>query len=164
MFLRRSMSDVSNLSTTSSQKSKMSRPAAHQNAPDQSTRILSAFVEEVTAGGPGSGDKSTLDLLCAQLQVPSELDAWFLHGGAAELGVPTQATSKGKKPMYEAVCARALWESHWREEWCCIYNTHVAFFPPLSRKPAWVLHYADVLSVRMLPSEGTTVPGECVCV
>jgi len=130
----------------------MSKPAAVQNAPDQSTRILSAFVKEMR----DSNRDRTMDILCAQLQRASELDAWFLQGGAAELGV---TPNKDKKPAYEGVCARALWESHWREEYCGVYDTHVAFFAPLGKKPVFFLHHRDILGVRTLPSEKSPVPG-----
>ena len=110
-----------------------------------------------------SNKDRTMDILCAQLQRSSELDAWFLQGGAAELGVvvPLQS-SKGPKPTYEGVCARGLWESHWREEYCCIYDTHVSFFAPLGKKPVFFLHHRDILGVRlnrMLSSSQSPVPG-----
>jgi len=77
------------------------------SAPDQSTRILSELVQE---------SETPARILKGQLQHRSELDAWFLHGGAAELGVVPEGRG-GKQPFtHECVVARALWESHWREE------------------------------------------------
>jgi len=44
-------------------------------------------------------------------------------------------------------------------QWCGIYRSHVAFYAPLSRKPAWVLYFKDVLSVRLVDSNSSPLPG-----
>jgi hypothetical protein len=123
-----------------------SKIAALMSPPDQSTRILSELVLEL---------ETPSKILKNQLQQRSELDAWFLHGGAAELGVVPGT----HKPLHECVVARALWESHWREEWCGIYRTHIAFYAPLSRKPSWVLYFKDVLTVRLVEADKSPLPG-----
>ncbi|GMI16774.1 hypothetical protein TrLO_g12402 [Triparma laevis f. longispina] len=122
------------------------KPAAAMSAPDHSARILSNFVTDVS--------ELSLQVLSAQISRPSDLDAWFLQGGSAELGVVPQ----GSKPQHECVVGRALWETHWREEWCGVYASHVAFYAPLSKKPAFVLPHRDVLTVRSINNDDSPLP------
>ncbi|GMH95851.1 hypothetical protein TrST_g6287 [Triparma strigata] len=124
------------------------KPAAAMSAPDHSARILSNFVSDVSS--------LSLQVLSAQISRPSDLDAWFLQGGSAELGVVPQAASGN--PEHQCVVARALWETHWREEWCGVYSSHVAFYAPLSKKPAFVLPHRDVLTVRPVDDPESPLP------
>ena len=121
------------------------KPAAHQNAPDQSTRMLSGLIEEMSNNLDGNDSSTLVNILSAQIRSKSELDAWFLRGGAAELGIAINAV-----PIADCVCARGLWQSHWREEWCAIFNSFLAFYVPLSKKPALVLYYRDIMLIRCL--------------
>lgn len=50
----------------------------------------------------------------------------------------------------ESLVARCLWESHWREEWCGVYEKTIAFYAPLTQKPCHELGTL-VLSVITTP-------------
>lgn len=80
------------------------------------------------------------------LNSKSNLDTWFLQGGATELGV----TPSNRGLKHSAIVARGMWESHWREEWAGVYETHVSFYVPLSSKPSLVIPFSEIIGVRSL--------------
>lgn len=84
-------------------------------------------------------NETTSNLLRSTLRKVVDLDSWFLKGGAAEIGVMTTSSGCGGELVFGAVCARALHQNSWREEFCGIYPQHVAFYPPFSKKPERVL-------------------------
>lgn len=79
------------------------------------------------------------------------LDVWFLSGAAADLGVsvPTRPA-----PLLQSVVARALWETHWREEWAVLHATHLSFYASGAKKPTWSVFLHDLLAVRPLSDSG----------
>jgi hypothetical protein len=146
------------------------QPLPHQNTADQSVRMLSALLQELSLATTAGADDESLEtrqglsmakaglmkLLCER----NELDSWFLRGGRAELGVTLP--SRSGTPLREAIVARALWEGHWREECCILFATHLAFYRALSKKakPAWILALHDIVSVRVLEEDSAVVfPG-----
>jgi hypothetical protein len=72
---------------------------------------------------------------------------WFLGGAAADLGV---SVSTRPAPVLQSVVARALWETHWREEWAALYPTHVSFYSSGAKKATWSLFLHEILGVRPL--------------
>jgi hypothetical protein len=44
---------------------------------------------------------------------------------------------------------RALWETHWREEWLVLYGTHLSSFRSGSKKPGWSIFLQDILGVKV---------------
>jgi len=50
-----------------------------------------------------------------------------------KLGVVVSPTDY-KKPGNEFVVARALWDSHWREEVAILCDSSISFYTPLSKK------------------------------
>ncbi|CAM9874990.1 unnamed protein product [Ascophyllum nodosum] len=109
--------------------------------------------------GVGEGLTLPYRMLCETVSRPGKLDRHFLSGSSAsDLGVAvTGATNNA--PLLESAVARCLWESHWREEWAVLFPSHVACFPPLSKKPVWVLpikalHKASAMSDARCPFPG----------
>lgn len=68
----------------------------------------------------------------------SELDRWFLRGDAAAIGVVPLKSAEDEL-LHGALIARALWDTHWREEWCEITSTKLDFYAPLSNRPVFSL-------------------------
>ena len=52
--------------------------------------------------------------------------------------------------LHESLVARCMWESHWREEWCGMYESCVSFYAPLSKSPCLEISYIDITNVRPL--------------
>jgi hypothetical protein len=164
------------------------QPLQHQNPADQSVRLLSLLLDEITAHSPlsgrgasgaaaagaaaaaaaaaeeGASSSSSSSSLSPYPEPPSckaalysllrrcnHLDVWFLTGTAADMNV----TVPLKQPvLQQGMVARALWESHWKEEWMVLYPSHIAFFGMGSKsKPSWSVFLHDVLAVKAPPAE-----------
>lgn len=52
--------------------------------------------------------------------------------------------------MHESLVARCLWESHWREEWCGVYETCVSFYAPSTKSPCLEIAFIDIRNIRPL--------------
>jgi len=76
------------------------------------------------------------------------LDAWFLTGTAADMAVTVPSKPSGP-PLQQSMVARALWESHWKEEWMVLYSSHVSFFSMGTKKPGWSIFLHDILAVKV---------------
>ena len=101
------------------------------------------------------------DALSSQLGFTTDQDAWFLDGDAIHLGIKPSK----KRLMHESVIARCLWESHWREEWCGIYESSLSFFVPLAKSACHEISYSDITLVRELLSDVLSpLPGFSVLV
>lgn len=67
-----------------------------------------------------------------------------------QLGVVPEKGDKSKGSLvYDCLVARCLWESHWREEWCGVYEGTLSFYAPLTKKPS--------LELCKHKEEGTTL-------
>lgn len=99
--------------------------------------------------------------LTSQTEFETEPDRWFLEGTAVELGVvPLSGESSRGKIIHESLVARCLWESHWREEWCGMYDSCLSFYTPLSRSPSNEIAYIDITGVRPLDARNDSpLPG-----
>lgn len=133
--------------------------AGQLSAPDQSCRtashILSGMCDEPETS---EFSKRFIGTLTGQIALANEFDTWFLQGGAIQMGVDSAGT--GQKLFYECAVARCLWESHWREEWCGVYETGIYSYAPLTKEPSLVLSFVDVQSVRRLDiDECSPLPG-----
>eukprot|EP00013_Stygamoeba_regulata_P017219 CAMPEP_0177680652 /NCGR_PEP_ID=MMETSP0447-20121125/30289_1 /TAXON_ID=0 /ORGANISM="Stygamoeba regulata, Strain BSH-02190019" /LENGTH=1306 /DNA_ID=CAMNT_0019190001 /DNA_START=99 /DNA_END=4019 /DNA_ORIENTATION=- len=53
--------------------------------------------------------------------------------------------------VLEGVCARALWETNWREEWCVLYNKCLLFYFGKHRRPQFMIPLADITAVSTFP-------------
>ena len=75
-----------------------------------------------------------------------------------QIGVTPLPGNKGSgKLLHESLGARCLWESHWREEWCGIYEKCVSFYAPSTRFPCLEIAFIDITNVRPLDA-GTLSP------
>jgi hypothetical protein len=61
-------------------------------------------------------------------------------------------------PRAVAIVARALWDTHWREETAMLFPSHISFFPPSAKKAAWTLALHELISVSNLSDEHTPLP------
>lgn len=131
-------------------------------APEQSRRTASRVLSRMS-GVPFRSThwKSFNMALSAQVEDETEQDRWFLEGTSVELGVIPLAGDKSRgKLRGESVVARCLWESHWREEWCGIYDTCLSFYSPLSKTPCSEIAFIDITNVRPLDAGGLSpLPG-----
>ncbi len=147
------------------------QPLQHQNPADQSVRLLAQLLEEINRPscplspplpspprGPGGGCEldeylpppSCKTALYSVLKRRNFLDAWFLTGTAADMAVTVPIKPSGPA-LQQSMVARALWESHWREEWMVLYASHVSFFAMGTKKPGWSVFLHDILAVRVPP-------------
>ena len=121
--------------------------AGELSAPDQSCRVVSQVLSDMSSLLCISPSSQISDMIASQMETKSELDCWFLCGGSVELGV---IPMEEEKLVHGSLVARSLWESHWREEWCGLYDSRLVFYAPLSKRPALTLFLVDVQSVRRL--------------
>jgi len=131
------------------------RPLQHQNPADQSARLLSQLLSDITAinatppeppeGPSHPAPPSCKTALYSLLKRRNYLDVWFLTGVASDINVTVPARPA---PLMQSMIARGLWQSHWREEWMVLYGTHISFFPSGSKKAGWFLCLNDITQVR----------------
>ncbi|CAM9490801.1 unnamed protein product, partial [Chrysoparadoxa australica] len=94
--------------------------------------------------------------LCALVAEPNLLDVMFLSSeSAAKLGVVLPRLEV--EPTLQCTVARALWESHWREEWLVLYPGCMTSWAPLTKKPIWELPLSSLIDCSALPS--SPLPG-----
>jgi len=130
---------------------------AVQQPMDASVQMFSDVLSNLSAKRVSS--PSIVDLMSLELAEPSELDEWFLSGGAADLGITPSKRETGK-PIYDIIVARGLYESHWREEWVAMYQTHISFYAPMQRNP-FKIAFRDIGKIRDvdIPDESSPLPG-----
>lgn len=95
--------------------------------------------------------------IASTLASRSDLDKWFLLGGATDIGV-IPLRSSDEVLLHGALVARALWDTHWREEWCGIYTSKIEYYAPLTNKPVFSLSLADIEKVRLLELDSKLHP------
>lgn len=129
--------------------------AGQLSAPEQSCRTVSTMLSCMSDLPRSSTLLTSFSaLLSEQVELVSDQDRDFLQGGAIEVGVvPSKGDLSKGLLVSECLVARCLWESHWREEWCGVYQRGLEFYAPLSRSPCLELSFADVQSVRFLNSD-----------
>jgi hypothetical protein len=134
--------------------------AGELSALEQSCRTVSAMLTTMSSLSPSDGVLEQFSILLAQeVKQLSEQDTWFLGGSATQLGVVVQ-TDRRNQLRHDIIVARCLWESHWREEWCGIFESSVSFYSPLSTSPCLEIPLEDIQSVRDLKDTPyTPLPG-----
>ncbi|GAX27126.1 hypothetical protein FisN_13Lh326 [Fistulifera solaris] len=132
--------------------------AGELSAPEQSCRVVSSMLTRMSTISPDCAEASKFNnLLSSQILLKSQLDKSFLQGGPVELGV---TPSVKKSVLFECLVARCLWESHWREEWCGLYEKCIAFYAPLSQESSCEISLKDIEGVRLLdPGTDSPIPG-----
>lgn len=133
--------------------------AGELSAPEQSCRTVSSMVAKMSTQMESSFvSESFSDLLGSLVETLSDLDSGFLRGGALQVGISSHKTdSQCGSLLFESLIARCLWESHWREEWCGLYEKGLIFYAPLTDSPCLMLPFSDVKFVRFL-DEGPISP------
>ena len=125
--------------------------AGELSAPEQSCRTVSSMLTKMSSLSSADRLASKFSaMLWKELQHQSEQDESFLSGGAMQLGVIPK--EKSCDALFGCILARCLWESHWREEWCSIYDSTVSFYAPLTTTACLELSLEDVQSVRVIVS------------
>jgi hypothetical protein len=123
--------------------------AGELSATEQSRRTASRVLERMsTVPMQSSAWKRCNDALSSELGFMTDQDTWFLDGDAVHLGI--KPSKKHGKLLEESVVARCLWESHWREEWCGMYESSLSFYAPLARSTCHEIFYSDITFVRLL--------------
>lgn len=132
-------------------------------APEQSYRTVSNVLARMSSVPTSSPYSEKFNkILSTQIVQSSDQDSWFLSGGAMQVGVvPDSKSETTNGPLVcESLVARCLWESHWREEWCGVYEKTIAFYAPLTHKPCLELSILDVQSIRLLGHDSVSpLPG-----
>ncbi len=133
--------------------------AGELSATEQSRRTASRILERMSSVSTQSSAWQRCNTaLLSELGFMTDQDTWFLDGDAVHLGV--KPSKKHGTLLDESVVARCLWESHWREEWCGMYENSLCFYAPLARSSCHEIFYSDVTSVRLLAVDGfTPLPG-----
>ena len=131
-------------------------------APEQSCRSASRVLSRMSNVSTTSVHfKKVNDVLSSQISPKTENDRWFLEGSSVQIGVRPLSGDKSRGvQVHESLVARCLWESHWREEWCGMYESCISFYAPLTDSPCLEIAYIDITHVRPLdPGESNPLPG-----
>jgi len=109
---------------------------------------------------PGGGNETeNFSTMLSALVEEADQDRFFLSGSAMSIGVLPNDSMK-ETPRHGCLIVRCLWESHWREEWCGIFENSIAFYAPLTNSACLELSFADIQSVRRLEAGmRTPLPG-----
>mmetsp|Transcript_19758 Transcript_19758/g.36793 ORF Transcript_19758/g.36793 Transcript_19758/m.36793 type:complete len:1713 (-) Transcript_19758:223-5361(-) len=93
------------------------------------------------------------------LSAPQILDTWFLsEDGDKYLRAPPPS-KKSPPRMQVAIVARALWDSHWREEIAVVYPSYIAFYPLLAKKASWTLYLQELIGISHVADATSPLPG-----
>jgi len=126
--------------------------AGELSATEQSRRTASRVLERMSNMPFNTPAwKSCNDALSSGFGFITDQDTWFLNGDAMQLGV--KPSKKHGKLVDESIVARCLYESHWREEWCGLYESCVVFYAPLAKSKCHEIYFCDVTLVRPLVSD-----------
>jgi hypothetical protein len=131
-------------------------------APEQSCRTASRILSRMSnVPFMSPAWKKFNEVLCSHVANETEQDRWFLEGTSVQLGVTPLSADKSRGSLvHESLVARCLWESHWREEWCGMYNSCLSFYSPLTKSPCLEIAYIDITNVRPLdPGYLSPLPG-----
>ena len=132
--------------------------AGELSATEQARRTVSRVLARMS-GVPTQSPawRRCNDALSSQLGFATDQDAWFLDGDEIDLGIKP---SGRKRLTHRSVVARCLCESHWREEWCGIYESSLSFYVPLAKSACYEISYSDITLVRELRSDDRSpLPG-----
>mmetsp|Transcript_23947 Transcript_23947/g.44519 ORF Transcript_23947/g.44519 Transcript_23947/m.44519 type:complete len:594 (+) Transcript_23947:57-1838(+) len=131
-------------------------------APEQSCRAASRVLSRMSnLQFMSPAWQKCNDVLSAEVEYTAEQDRWFLEGSAVHLGVtPIKGDIARGELQEESLVARCLWESHWREEWCGMYESCVSFYAPMASSPCLEIAYIDITNVRPLENDDESpLPG-----
>ena len=98
-------------------------------------------------------------IFIAALSVPQILDTWFLSDDSEKYLRAPPPPKKGPVRQQIAIVARALWDSHWREEIAVIYPSYIAFYPLLAKKASWTLYLQELIGISHVDDATSPLPG-----
>ena len=131
--------------------------AGEMSATEQSRRTASRILERMTSVPMESPSwQRCNDALVSELGFITAQDSWFLDGDATHLGV--KPSKKHGSLLGSSLVARCLWESHWREEWCGMYESSLVFYTPMAKSMCHDILYTDIHSVRSLALDNASSP------
>jgi hypothetical protein len=113
---------------------------------------------------PISEMATTRAIFLNSLSKRSLLDLWFLQspqpsdGGIEKYISPVVL----RRAIQTAIVARALWDTHWREEIAVLYPTHVAFYSPMAKKASWTLSLQELIGISHIPDDKSPIVGKSV--
>lgn len=90
------------------------------------------------------------------------LDSWFIQDSDAEKYLVVPANRRAPKRKKVAIVARALWDTHWREELIVLYPSYIAFYPPLAKKASWTLYLQELIGISHIHDDASPLPGYSV--
>lgn len=131
-------------------------------APEQSCRTASSVLSRMSnLPFMSSQWEKCNNILSSEFGYVADHDQWFLSGNYVDLGVtPIKVGGTRGELLEESVVARCHWESHWREEWCGMYESCASFYAPLSKSPCLEIAFMDITDVRPLESDAQSpLPG-----
>jgi hypothetical protein len=114
--------------------------------------------ESINQSQTHNGDVKSI--LLKALSKPELLDTLFLHDSDPEKYLPVIRREPTR--VSSILVARALWDTHWREEIAILYASYIACYPLLGSKPAWVLSLQEIIGVSYLPEDISPLPRFCV--
>jgi hypothetical protein len=128
--------------------------------PEQSCRTVSNMLTKMSSLSPDSEYTPNFNaLLALQVHQRSEQESRFLTGGAVQIGAKPRPLKDGSV-VHDCLVARCLWESHWREELCCVSSSGLLFYAPLTDTPCVELPIEDITAVRLVePGCLSPLPG-----
>jgi hypothetical protein len=140
---------------------------------DEQTTALKGYLSDstlpqsITTSSPLPDNKSVWSpsthlakkAFLSALAAPQILDTWFLsEDGDKYLRAPPP--SKKAPPRQQvAIVARALWDSHWREEIAVVYPSYIAFYPLLAKKASWTLYLQELIGISHVADSVSPLPG-----
>jgi hypothetical protein len=105
---------------------------------------------------PQAPNEDAKSIMLKALSKPELLDTLFLHDSDPEKYLP--AIRREPPRLASTLVARALWDTHWREEIAILYSSYIACYPLLGTKPAWVLSLQEIIGVSYLHEEISPLP------
>lgn len=110
-------------------------------------------------GNESKGIESIEDpkiILLKAFSRPELLDTLFLHDSDPDKYLPV--TRREPARVHTCIVARALWDTHWREEVAVLYSSYIACYPLLGTKPSWVLSLQEIIGVSYLNEDSSPLP------
>jgi hypothetical protein len=95
-------------------------------------------------------------ILLKAFSKPELLDTLFLHDTDPEKYLPIMRREPPR--IHSTLVARALWDTHWREEIAILYSSYLACYPLLGTKPSWILSLQEIIGISYLPEETSPLP------
>jgi hypothetical protein len=128
----------------------------------QSIDVDDTHLPAVTPSKTGSPANTPRNVFLRALNTPQLLDTWFIQDSDAEKYLAVPASRRAPKRKKVAIVARALWDTHWREELIVLYPSYIAFYPPLAKKASWTLYLQELIGISHIHDDASPLPGYSV--